>query len=221
MFESKKELDMSRRNFKQIATGVALLALALGATLINVKRTKASDDDDFDGDSRIQRGFEIAPVKLNLKGNNRALVGLGSYIVNTGGCNDCHSSATYATGGNPFLGEPKKINKDLYLGGGATFIPAHPPNFPAIISRNLTPDKTGAPEGGASFEEFRSIIRTGIDPDRAHLQYGPYLQVMPWPAFQDWTERDIRAVYEYLRAVPCVEGDPGLPNPRPIGTRCK
>src|SRR5689334_20644754 len=105
---NQKELDMTRRNFRRIATGIALLSIAMGAMLINVKRTKASDDDDFDGDSRIQRGLEIAPVKLNLKGNNRALVGLGSYIVNTGGCNDCHSTATYATGGNPFLGEPKK-----------------------------------------------------------------------------------------------------------------
>jgi len=210
-----------RRYFKSVATGMALLALAMSAILINVKRGNASDDDDYDGDSRIQRGLEIAPVKLNFKGNNRALVGLGSYIVNTGGCNDCHSTSTYATGGNPFLGEHKKIDKGAYLAGGALFIPAHPPDFPAIISRNLTPDKTGAPEGGASYEEFRAIIRTGIDPDRAHLQYGPYLQVMPWPAYQDWTERDIRAVYEYLRAIPCLEGDPGLPNPRPIGTRCK
>ena len=32
---------------------------------------------------------------------------------------------------------------------------------------------------------------------------------------------DLRAIYEYLGTIPCVEGDPGLPNPRPIGTRCK
>ena len=32
---------------------------------------------------QILRGFEIAPVKLNLKGKDWALVGLGSYLVNT------------------------------------------------------------------------------------------------------------------------------------------
>lgn len=31
----------------------------------------------------------------------------------------------------------------------------------------------------------------------------------------------IRAIYEYLSAIPCIEGDPGLPDPRPIGTRCQ
>src|SRR5262249_31556161 len=124
-------------------------------------------------------------------------------------------------GGDPFLGEPKKVNKDGYLGGGTEFIPAHPPNFPAIVSRNLTPDKTGLPLGGASFEEFRSIIGTGLDPDHAHPQYGPYLQVMPWQVYQGLTDNDLRAIYEYLSAIPCVEGDPGLPHPRPIGTRCK
>ena len=41
-----------------------------------------------DGESEqslIQRGFEIAPVPLNLAGKNRDLVGLGSYLVNAVG----------------------------------------------------------------------------------------------------------------------------------------
>jgi len=42
-----------------------------------------------------------------------------------------------------------------------------------------------------------------------------------WPAFQDMTDHDLLAIYEYLSAIPCIEGDPGLPNPRPIGTRCQ
>ena len=92
---------------------------------------------------------------------------------------------------------------------------------PVFPPRNLTPDKTGRPEGGASFEEFHGIMRTGIDPDQAHLFIGnSYLQVMPWPNFQNMTDHDLRAIYEYLSAIPCIEGDPGLPNPRPIGTRC-
>jgi hypothetical protein len=106
------------------------------------------------------------------------------------------SRATYLSGGRPFSG-------------------------PFFVPRNLTPDHTGRPEGGGSFEEFKAIMRTGIDPDHAHPQFGPFLQVMPWPIFQDMTDRDLRAIYEYLSAIPCLEGDPGLPNPRPIGTRCE
>jgi hypothetical protein len=36
------------------------------------------------------------------------------------------------------------------------------------------------------------------------------LQVMPWPVYRNMTDRDLRAIYEYLRAIPCVEGDPGI-----------
>jgi hypothetical protein len=36
---------------------------------------------------------------------------------------------------------------------------------PIFIPRNLTPDKTGDPKASASFEEFSSILRTGVDPN--------------------------------------------------------
>ena len=62
-------------------------------------------------------------------------------------------------------------------------------------------------------------MRTGIDPDQAHPQLGPFLQVMPWPVYQDLTDNDLRAIYAYLKAIPCVEGDPGLP--ARIGSRCQ
>ena len=202
---------------------VLLAGLALGDVLIGAPPGRAGDKDKDDKDndeSRIKRGFEIAPVKpLNLRGKNRELVGLGSYIVNAvADCNGCHfapvtPSSPFLPGFDPYQGEPKKVDPAGYLAGGNDL-------FGPFIPRNLTPDKTGRPEGGASFEEFRGILRTGIDPDHAHPQFGPFLQVMPWPAFQDMTDKDLRAIYEYLSAIPCIEGDPGLPNPRPIGTRC-
>ena len=201
----------------KLAGALGGLGLMLALFSANAPVGKAQSGDD-DSQSKIERGFAIAPVRLNLAGKNRALVGLGSYLVNAvGDCNGCHASlpSGYATGGNPFMGQPKQVNQAGYLGGG------NPLFGPLFIPRNLTPDKTGLPEGGASFEEFRQIIRTGVDPDSAHPQVGPYLQVMPWPAFQDMTDRDLRAIYEYLSAIPCVEGDPGLPNPRPVGARCQ
>ena len=201
---------------KRAVLGTLIVAgLALGIVLIGAPRGQAGDKDN--DESKIKRGFEIAPVPLKLKGKNRELVGLGSYLVNGFGCNGCHAgpAGEFSPGGDPFQGEPKHVNPDSYLSGGT-------PLFgPIFLPRNLTPDKTGLPEGGASFEEFRAIMRTGIDPDQAHLFIGnPFLQVMPWPNFQDLTDHDLRAIYEYLSAIPCIEGDPGLPNPRPIGTRC-
>ena len=205
---------MTHRSYWFWGAAIAMLAALVLVAMASKGRAAAADSEE----SKIQRGFAIAPVRLDLTGKNRALVGLGSYIVNGGAdCNGCHAGpgGEYAEGGNPFQGEPKVVNQAAYLAGGT-------PLFgPIFIPRNLTPDKTGRPEGGASLEEFVSIMRTGIDPDRAHPQFGPYLQVMPWPTFQSMTDRDLRAIYEYLSAIPCIEGDPGLPNPRPEGTRCK
>src|SRR4029077_9265403 len=81
-----------------IAVWVAALTLTAAAT---------RDDGRGDDESRIQEGFEMAPVHLDLHGKNRALVGLGSYLVNAvGDCNGCHTgpSGQFAPGGDPFQG---------------------------------------------------------------------------------------------------------------------
>ena len=163
----------SRWAIGTVAVGFGILVAVLA---LSVNSHAANGDDE--SESRIKRGFEIAP------------------------------------GGDPFQGEAPIVNQSTYLAGG-TFL------FGPFVPRNLTPDKTGRPEGGASFEECLNILRTGVDPDKAHPQFGPLLQVMPWPTFHNMTDHDIRAIYEYLSAIPCIEGDPGLPDPRPIGTRCK
>jgi hypothetical protein len=140
---------------------------------------------------RIIRGYQINPVRLNLRGKDRQLVGLGSYIVNTSGCNDCHTNPPYLEGGDPFLGQPEKINADAFLGGGTPF-------GPGLVSANLTPDASGRP-AGLTLDEFKRALKTGIDPDDGHI-----LQVMPWPVFGKKTDHELRAIYEYLRAIPSI-----------------
>jgi hypothetical protein len=165
-----------------------------------------------DDESQIQRGFEIAPVPLNLKGKNQALVGLGSYIVNAqGACNDCHTWPSHKTGGDPFLGQqPKEVNTDGYMAGGRFFFAAPYPVAleGCVISRNLTP-KDGKP-AGLTLKEFLHVIRTGEDPDDPN-PHPRLLQVMPWPVYQDMTDQDLRAVYEYLSAIPSIPGEPQCP----------
>jgi len=76
--------------------------ISVFSTSVHLSARGKADNDE--SESRIKRGFAIAPVKLNLVEKNRALVGLGSYLVNAvGGCNDCHTNPNYAPGGNPFL----------------------------------------------------------------------------------------------------------------------
>ena len=221
---------MTLRQFlKTIGSYAALAVVILAGMSICSPRAQAQEDEhDRDRkDPRIEKGFKIAPVQLNLEGKDRNLVGLGSYIVNAqGDCNGCHSANEFASNGNPYLlGQKKKIDPTTYLGGGADFGNFGPPS-PDIVSRNLTPDKTGRPEGGHTFKEFRRIMRTGIDLDKLHPNCsdtvtencflppfdGSLLQIMPWSTYQDMTDHDLRAIYEYLRAIPCVAG-PDAPSP--------
>jgi hypothetical protein len=151
--------------------------------------------------ARIFRGYQITPVPLRLRGLDRDLVGLGSYIVNSeGGCNDCHTNPSYAVGGDPYMGQPKKVNAAHFLAGGQTFGP--------FTSRNLTPEGDKNLPAGMTFPQFKQVLRTGIDLDHQHPQMGPLLQVMPWPTYQNMTDRDIQAIYEYLRAIPSAEPGP-------------
>jgi hypothetical protein len=211
-------------NIYRFGFGAAVVA----AGWISLAAPVAADGYDPDHDPRIRIGFEIAPVPLNLRGKNPGLVGLGSYLVASGGCNDCHTaspSTEYAPGGNPYFkgNPPKVVNQTTYLAGGRNF-GALIPGTPEIVSRNLTPDKSGRAAGGRTFDEFLEILRTGVDLDHLHPNCsatvttncfpamqpfnGDLLQIMPWPDFQIMTEHEIRAIYEYLSAIPCLVGTP-------------
>jgi hypothetical protein len=185
----------------------------LSLVFLGVAHVRANDDDRHD-ESRIKEGFRIAPVRLDLKGKNHDRVGLGSYLVNAvGGCNDCHTCPSYDPGPNgpsqghdpygppfgPVGGGDGKINSKNYLAGGVRFEP------PFVTSANLTPDPTtGQPDGNHSFAQFKQLLRTGHDPDEP----ARILQVMPWPVYRNMNDEDLRAIYEYLSAIPHAE--PGV-----------
>ncbi len=171
--------------------------------------------DSPNSDSRVQLGFAVPlGLKLKTQGLNHDQVGVGSYIVSAqADCNGCHTSnaaTEYNDPGNPFFNQhPARVNLAGYLAGGSDFGPVGPGIVggktgpgPDIISRNLTPDHTGLPEGGHSLSEFLIIMRTGhnydteIHPncsstvtDNCYFATpgneidGSLLQVMPWPAF--------------------------------------
>jgi hypothetical protein len=152
--------------------------------------------NDSDAKLRVKRGFAIAPVMLDFAVRNRELVGLGSYIVNSTGCNDCHTHPSYAAGGNPYANQAEQVNEAQYLSGGRTFGP--------FVAPNLTPDASGKP-AGLTFAEFVTVMRTGQTPDNPP---GVLLQVMPWPAFGKMTDNDLAAIYQYLRAIPSLPDNP-------------
>ncbi|CAK0768133.1 plastocyanin [Gammaproteobacteria bacterium] len=162
--------------------------------------------------SRIRIGehiisSRIVPITLSkVTPLNHDQVYLGSYIVNAqAGCANCHSCPTYGANHNPFQGEPKQFKASSYLagsvivtGGGGLSVP----------SANLTPDANGNPAGFKTFDQFKNFMRTGHDREAPH----PILQLMPWPIFGMMSDYDLKAIYEYLRAIPHAE--------IPLGSQC-
>lgn len=232
-----------------VAAAAVTLVIVLFAGTWRTSRPVQAQNNWDNEDSLVKIGFQIAPVPLNLQGKNKELVGLGSYLVNAiGDCNGCHTGGgppnfNYAAGGNPYFGQPTKVDPTTYLEGGADFGPAVPPIpgvyppaaygdyvGPDLIARNLTPDKTGRPEGGHTLADFKKILKTGIDFDKLHPTCtspapvptpancipppvdGALLQVMPWPTFHNMTDHHIEAIYEYLSAIPCLAGPAFDPN---------
>lgn len=142
-------------------------------------------------------------VTLNLKGKNIGRVKTGAYLVNAiGNCNSCHvtptntvppSNSVYSSG-DPFKGEVATIDPIRFLGGGRKFGAAPAPVYTA---NSLRPDNNGNP-GGLTKQQFVNVMRTGLEPDGS----GKYIQVMPWPVYRNLTESDLKAIYEYLSALP-------------------
>jgi hypothetical protein len=194
---------------KRTAAGIVVVgSLLLSFVFLAVVNTRA-DNDKKDDDKRIAIGLKFAAqVGANTKGHDKERVALGSYLVNAvGGCNDCHTCPSYQPGHNPYgppFGPPGggdgAIDVDHYLAGGTLFDP------PGVTSANLTPNPSNhlPEEEGHTFEQFKNLLRTGHDPDDpTHI-----LQVMPWPVFRNMTDDDLRAIYEFLKALPHRE--PGV-----------
>lgn len=75
------------------------------------------------------------------------------------------------------------------------------------MPRNLTPNMEGLP-ANLTRDQFVHVLNTGADlkhrPPFVPSESNDLLQVMPWPAYGKMTTREKRAIYEYLRAIPCI-----------------
>jgi hypothetical protein len=238
---------MAPKQFVKATLAVCAAGIIVLAGM-QLRPLKVHADERGSDQSLAEIGLRIAPVELNLTDKDPTLVGLGSFIVNAqADCNGCHTSsptgAEYGSNNNPFLlppfnRKPWKVVAQYYLGGGQSFGPAGagvssgpyyagPGNGPLVISRNLTPDHTGLPEGGHTLKQFLDIMRTGHDYDQLHLNCGgsvttncvdaptngAVLQVMPWPAFNNMTDYQLTAIWTYLSTIPCIANtDSPYPN---------
>jgi mono/diheme cytochrome c family protein len=150
----------------------------------------------------------------------RAKVARGAYLVNVGGCNDCHTPFRMGPNGpepdmsRMLSGHPEslKMPPAPKLGAGPWVWAAAGTNtafagpWGVSYTANLTPDRlTGL--GIWDEQMFVKTIRTG----RHWGVSRPILPPMPWQNFRHMTDDDLGSIYAYLRTIKPVRNQ--VPDP--------
>jgi mono/diheme cytochrome c family protein len=164
----------------------------------------------------------LVPSTVSSQDSAGAQVKRGEYLVSIAGCHDCHTPWIIGSAGpepdmkRALSGHPQ----DVTISAPATLSPPwsgamNPTStgwsgpWGVSFSANLTSD----PETGVlrdfTEQQFIQTMRTG----RHQGQGRPILPPMPWPAYGNMTDDDLKAVFAYLRQVPPVKNK--VPDPLP------
>lgn len=146
---------------------------------------------------------------------NKARVARGEYLVTIIGCNDCHTPFKMGPNGpepdmsRRLSGHPSRVimppppkSGDKWAWSGAMTNTAFAGPWGVSYAANLTPD-TVSGLGIWNEQLFIKTIRTG----RHWGTSRPILPPMPWQAFSQMTDDDLKAIYAYLRSVPAVRNE--------------
>lgn len=153
-------------------------------------------------------------------------VARGKYIVSTAGCHDCHTpwkvgpngpepDMTLALSGHPEgmkMPPPPKLGEGPWVWTAAGTNTAFAGPWGVSYTANLTPDRmTGI--GIWTEDIFVKTIRTGRHWGVAR----PILPPMPWPAYRNMTDEDLKSVFAYLRTIKPIRNQVPEPLPPPAG----
>ena len=139
-----------------------------------------------------------------------AAVARGKYLVDTSGCHDCHTplkmgpngpepDMTRALAGHPAemkMPPPPPPSGPWVASVGATMTAWAGP-WGVSYTANLTPHKENG-LGAWTEQQFIDSIRTGRHQGRGREILPP----MPWPAYRNLNDADLKAVFAYLRSLP-------------------
>ena len=147
----------------------------------------------------------------------------GEYLVTIVGCNHCHTPLKMGPKGpaqdmgRMLTGHPADLKmtpapdlgKGPWMMVGAVTNTAFAGPWGVSYASNLTPDpETGL--GKWTEKMFMEAMRSG-----RHLGKGrPILPPMPWESMRAATDKDLQAIFAYLRTLPPVKNaipEPGVP----------
>jgi hypothetical protein len=134
----------------------------------------------------------------------------GRYLVSKMGCNDCHTPWRMGANGpepdmaRALTGHPEQVGplpafetpRGPWVWAGSATNTAFSGPWGNSYAANLTPDQnTGL--GIWTEDMFIKAIRTG-----RHMGVSrPIMPPMPWPAFRNANDEDLKAIYAYLRSL--------------------
>jgi mono/diheme cytochrome c family protein len=145
----------------------------------------------------------------------------GAYLVNAMGCHDCHTPHKMgASGPEPDLSRmlsghqqteqlpPPPAASGPWIGSTAATMTAWSGPWGISYTANLTPDPdTGL--GQWTEQQFVDTIRNGRHQGRGRQLLPP----MPWPAFRNLSDDDLKAIFAYLRTIPAIKNKVPPPTP--------
>ena len=137
----------------------------------------------------------------------------GKYLVTIIACGDCHTPHTMGPNGpepdmskmlaghpeTAALPDPPNMSGPGWIWSGDGSLTAYAGPWGVTYAANLTPDEnTGI--GIWDEQMFINTLRNG-----RHMANGrPLLPPMPWQAFKEMNDDDLKAIYAYLRSIPAI-----------------
>jgi mono/diheme cytochrome c family protein len=161
-----------------------------------------------------------APKPAAQKTAAQTQVERGRYLIQLGGCHDCHTPKVGADldtkrllSGQPANEKTPTVPKDLISPTrwgvvANNHLTTWVGPWGASYAANLTPDKqTGL--GNWTADMFIAALRTG----KIRGNGRPMLPPMPWQMYKDVTDADLRAMFAYLQSLPPINNL--VPGPLP------
>jgi cytochrome c553 len=163
-------------------------------------------------------------VKASAAAETQGSVERGRYLVHAIGCSDCHTPMKMGPNGpepdmTRFLsGHPEQIGpltapkpQGPWIAANSATNTAWAGPWGISYTANLTPDQnTGL--GIWTEQMFLKALRTG-----RHMGVSrPILPPMPWQAFKNLSDDDLKGIFAYLRTVPPVTNHVPEPAEPPV-----
>jgi mono/diheme cytochrome c family protein len=134
----------------------------------------------------------------------------GKFLVESTGCHDCHTplkmgpngpepDMTRALSGHPaeMKMPPPPAPSGPWIGSMAATMTAWAGPWGVSYTANLTPHKDNG-LGSWTEQQFIDMMRTGRHQGRGREILPP----MPWTAYKNMTDADLKAMFAYLRSLP-------------------